>query len=271
MNVGLSTDNGTWAGTSTLVGKYSAYLRTMENGGDAWFEQTMHIDAPGAYALWFTCSLCANTGRRNEPFHVLLIHNGETNHVMSVTADNDSFRYHGKVVEITEPGDWTLQFRQYETSTVRSSNINDVYFGRVPQIIVREGATFDANGQRAYGKYPLVMDGGTFVNSGGRAAHNVADSLLGTVLLSKDSLFAITNSYAMRAYEYGTLGQSRMNLGGHELDIKLFGDHFYIENCTITNGSIKVSEETGDVRYVCFIDGNTDATGVDLTLKTCHA
>ena len=114
------------------------------------------------------------------------------------------------------------------------------------------------------------MDGGTFVNSGGRAAHNVADSLLGTVLLSKDSLFAITNSYAMRAYEYGTLGRSRMNLGGHELDIKLFGNYFYFENCTITNGSIKVSEETGDVRYVCFIDGNTDATGVDLTLKTCH-
>lgn len=269
-NVGLSTANGTWAGTVSLVGKYAAYLRTEANGGDAWFEQTMHIDDPGAYALWFTCSLCAKTDRRNEPFHVLLIHNGETNHVMSVTADEVSFRYHGKVVEITEPGDWTLQFRQYETSTVRSSNINDVYFGRVPQIIVREGATFDVNGQRAYGKYPLVMDGGTFVNSGARAAHNVADSLLGTVLLSKDSLFAITNSYAMRAYEYGTLGRSRMNLGGHELDIKLSGDNFYIENCTITNGSIKVSEETGDERYVCFIDGNTDATGVDLTLKTCH-
>ena len=269
-NVGLSTDNGTWAGTGSFVGKYSAYLRTMANGGDAWFEQTMHIDDPGAYALWFTCSLCANTNRRNEPFHVLLIHNGETNHVMSVTADNDSFRYYGKVVEIMELGDWTLQFRQYETSTVRSSNINDVYFGRVPQIIVREGATFDVNGQYAFGKYPLVMDGGTFVNSGDRAAHDVADSLLGTVLLSKDSLFALTNSYAMRAYEYGTLGQSRMNLGGHELDIKLFGNYFYFENCTITNGSIKVSEERGDVRYVCFIDGNTDATGVDLTLKTCH-
>ena len=72
----------------------------------------------------------------------------------------------------------------------------------------------------------------------------------------------------MRAYDYGTVGRSRMNLGGHELDIKLFGDHFYIESCTITNGSIKVSEETGDMHYVCFIDGNTDATGVDLTLKT---
>ena len=269
-NVGLSTANGTWANTGTFVGKYAAYLRTDANGGDAWFEQTMHIDDPGAYALWFTCSVCALADRRNEPFHVLLIHNGETNHVMSVTADIDSFRYYGKVVEITEPGDWTLQFRQYETSTVRSSNINDVYFGRVPQIIVREGATFDVNGQYSFGKYPLVMDGGTFVNSGGRAAHNVADSLLGTVLLSKDSHFAITNSYAMRAYDYGTVGRSRMNLGGHELDIKLFGNYFYFENCTITNGSIKVSEETGDVRYVCFIDGNTDATGVDLTLKTCH-
>ena len=254
-NVGLSTANGTWASTGTFVGKYAAYLRTMENGGDAWFEQTMHIDDPGAYALWFTCSICGNPDRRDEPFHVLLIHNGETNHVMSVTADDGSFRYHGKVVEITEPGDWTLQFRQYETSTVRSSNINDVYFGRVPQIIVREGATFDVNGQYAYGKYPLVMDGGTFVNSGDRVAHDVAGSLLGTVLLSKDSHFALTNSYAMRAYEYGTLGQSRMNLGGHELDIKLFGDNFYIENCTITNGSIKVSEVAGDMHYVCFIDG----------------
>ena len=267
-NVGLSTANGTWAGTGTFVGKYAAYLRTDANGGDAWFEQTMHIDDPGAYALWFTCSMCALADRRNEPFHVLLIHNGETNHVMSVTADNGSFRYYGKVVEITEPGDWTLQFRQYETSTVRSSNINDVYFGRVPQIIVREGATFDANGQYSFGKYPLVMDGGTFVNSGGRAAHDVADSLLGTVLLSKDSLFAITNSYAMRAYDYGTVGRSRMNLGGHELGIKLFSTQFYIEKCTITNGSIKVSEETGDMHYVCFIDGDTDATGVDLTLKT---
>ena len=51
------------------------------------------------------------------------------------------------------------------------------------------------------------------------------------------------------------MGKSRMNLGGHELDIKLFGDNFYIENCTITNGSIKVSEVTGDMHYVCFIDG----------------
>ena len=267
VNVGLSTDN-TWAVPGTLVGKYSAYLRTQANGGDAWFEQTMRIDDPGAYALWFTCSICANSSRRNEPFHVLLIHNGETNHVMSVTANDDSFRYYGKVVEITEPGDWTLQFRQYETSTVRSSNINDVYFGRVPQVIVREGATFDVAGQRMYGKYPLVMDGGTFVNSGARGTHDAADSLLGTVLLSKDSLFALTNSYAMRAYEYGILGQSRMNLGGHELDIKLLNDHFYIENCTITNGSIKVSEETGNNHYLCFIHGNTDATGVDLTLKT---
>ena len=269
-NVGLSTDNGIWANTGTFVGKYAAYFRTIANSGDAWFEQTMHIDDPGAYALWFTCSMCFYADRRDEPFHVLLIHNGETNHVMSVTADNDSFRYYGKVVEITEPGDWTLQFRQHETSAVKSSNINDVYFGRVPQIIVREGATFDANGQRAYGKYPLVMDGGTFVNSGLRAAHNSAESHLGTVLLSKDSLFALTNSYAMRAYENGILEQSRMNLGGHELDIKLSGDHFYIEKCTITNGSIKVSEETGDTHYVCFIDGNTDATGVDLTLKTCR-
>ena len=62
-NVGLSTANGTWADTGSFVGKYAAYLRTMANGGDAWFEQTMHIDDPGAYALWFTCSLCANSGR----------------------------------------------------------------------------------------------------------------------------------------------------------------------------------------------------------------
>ena len=88
------------------------------------------------------------------------------------------------------------------------------------------------------------------------------------MLLSKDSVFVITNSYVMRAYEYGILGQSRMNLGGHELDIKLLGDHFYIEKCTITNGSIKVSEDAGRrYRIVKKDDGIYIYTGLIILVK----
>ena len=266
-NVGLSTANGTWAGNGTMVGTYSAYLRTYNNLGDAWFEQTMHIDDPGAYALWFTCSVCADSSRRNEPFYVLLIHGSVTNHLMSVTASDNSFRYYGKVVDITEPGDYTLQFRQYSTSAVKSSNINDVYFGRVPQIIVRDGATLDMGGLFEYDKYPLVMDGGTFVNSGARGAHNGGldqQRQLRKVILSADSTFDMWHSYCMRSIENGFWNESMINLGGHELSVVLTNDHFYIENCIVTNGTIRA---VSDRYYIAFIDSDSRAPDTDLILS----
>ena len=262
-NVGLSTANNTWAANLTIVGKYAAYLRTYENSGDAWFEQTMHIDDPGAYALWFTCSQCANSTRRNEPFHVLLIHGGETNHVMSVTASETSFRYFGKVVDITEPGDWTLQFRQYSTADTKSSNINDVYFGRIPSLIVRDGATLDVNGYLEYNKYSVVMDGGRFVNSGARVTYN-NDPQLGKVILSADSTFDMAHSYAMRSQDHNVWKDAVINLGGHELQVVLTNDHFYIENCTITNGTIRA---VGDVSYICFIEATSRAPDADLVVN----
>ncbi len=262
-NVGLSTANNTWAANLTIVGKYAAYLRTYENRGDAWFEQTMHIDDPGAYALWFTCSQCANSTRRNEPFHVLLIHGGETNHVMSVTASETSFRYFGKVVDITEPGDWTLQFRQYSTADTKSSNINDVYFGRIPSLIVRDGATLDVNGYLEYDKYPVVMDGGRFVNSGARATYN-NDPQLGKVILSADSTFDMVHSYSMRSQDHNVWKDAVINLGGHELQVVLTNDSFYVENCTITNGTIRA---VGSVGYVAFIESSCRASDADLILN----
>lgn len=267
-NAGLSTANGTWAANETFVGTYAAYLRTYASGGDAWFEQTVHIGDPGAYALWFTCSQCANSARRNEPFHVLLIHGGVTNHVMSVTASNTSFRYHGKVVDITEPGHWTLQFRQHQTSDVRSSNINDVYFGRVPSVIVRDGATLDMNGTFEYDKYPIVMDGGTFVNTGARGAHNGTGEQcrqLGKVILSADSTFDMRHAYSMRSIENDVWNETAMNLGGHELSVVLTNadEHLYIENCVITNGTIRASGEAG---YIAFIDAASRAPDTDLVL-----
>ena len=277
ISVGLTTTNSTtWVSTGSRIGKYAVYLRTYSgsDAGGAWLEQTVHIDDPGQYAVRFSSSRCADSSRAGEPVNVFLNHAGETNLLMSVTATDTSMRCFGTVVDILEPGDYTLRFQLNKVgSATKAANIDDVYFARVPSVVVREGAMFDIAGQREFGRYPLVMDGGTFVNSGSRGAHDSGDSLLGTVLLSADSLFAITNSYSMRFYEYGKLGQAYMNLGGHELEFRLNGDHFYIEKCTITNGAIRVSEEVvydGAPCYLAFIDGDSDATGVDMTLRTCH-
>ena len=271
-NVGLSTDDGTWLIVGSRIGKYAAYLRTTSGCAEegAWFEQTVTVADPGRYAIRFSCALCANTSRRGQPVNVYLNHGGRTNLLMSVTATVESLRCFGTYVDILETGDYTLRFQQDRTSDVRSSNIDDVHFSKVPSVVVRSGAAFDVAGARSYGKYPLVMDGGTFVNSGARGGQAVADSLLGTVLLSADSLFAITNAYAMRAYSYGTVKQSYIDLGGHELEIRLAADSFYVEKCTMTNGSVRVSENASE-KYFCFINGDSVAMDVDMSLMTCYA
>lgn len=86
LNCGLTTANDTWVLNTIDVGKYAIFLKS-ENNVDRCVEQTFRIPDAGRYRF--------------------------------------SFDYYcGDVVELTEPGDWTLQFRQYATSVVRSSNIN---------------------------------------------------------------------------------------------------------------------------------------------------
>ena len=107
------------------------------------------------------------------------------------------------------------------------------------------------------------MDGGRFVNSGARATYN-NDPQLGKVILSADSTFDMVHSYSMRSQDHNVWKDAVINLGGHELQVVLTNDSFYVENCTITNGTIRA---VGDVSYICFIEAQSRAPDADLIVN----
>ena len=266
-NVGITTANGTWVNTGYDIGKYAMYLRSDGSDasiGPAHAEQTLRVLNPGYYRFSFTYMAVPANARKGATLRAKLIHGAVTNELCGFAISSANKQYFSRRVEITEPGDYTLQFRQYQTSSVRSSNINDVYFVRVPQLIVRDGATLDMNGLFEYDKYPIVMDGGTLVNSGTRATHDGEKRQLRKVILSADSTFDMWHAYCMRSIENGIWNESVMNLGGHELSVVVTNDHLYIENCTITNGTIRA---VSDRYYIAFIDSASRAPDTDLILS----
>ena len=272
-NAGLASACNVWvampdAGNSLDIGRYAAYLRTYDNISDAWIEQTVHVDNPGMYRVQFSCLANNDAARRGAPVDLLLIHGDETRKVLTGNAISGAGKtLYSAVVDVGEAGDYTLRFYQTKTAAVRAINIDDVVFARIPDVTVRSGATIDMNGKVDYGKNPLVMDGGTLVNSGERSDRGSA-SQLGCVVLTADSSFVFEHAYGMHVLENGAHLDAVMNLGGHNLEFTLLGDHFYFQKCAIKNGSVTVSDSSTLGYYLAFIDGVCDASGTDFTLRS---
>ncbi len=269
-NMGLTTANNTWVQSGVDVGTYAAYLRTAAGSGDAWLAQTVQVATPGIYRLSFAYSVCYNTGRRGEPVEVRIIHNGVTNLVGKVTAPaNFGKLYFSTFVNMFESGAWTLQFWQKGThltgSAVRSTNIDDVMLELTQGMTVKTGGTLDMNGTALHHDMPFMMAGGVLVNSGYRVAHN-GNPTIGRMLLTADSSFVLAHAYGFYVKENGTYRETFLDLGGHTLDVQLVGDHTYIANCTMTNGTLRVSASDNS-SYLAFIDGNSRAVDVDLEIS----
>ena len=269
-NMGLTTANNTWVQSGVDVGTYAAYLRTAAGSGDAWLAQTVQVATPGIYRLSFAYSVCYNTDRRGEPVEVRIIHNGVTNLVGKVTAPaNFGKLYFSTFVNMFESGAWTLQFWQKGThltgSAVRSTNIDDVMLELTQGMTVKTGGTLDMNGTALHHDMPFTMAGGVLVNSGYRVAHN-GNPTIGRMLLTADSSFVLAHAYGFYVKENGTYRETFLDLGGHTLDVQLVGDHTYIANCTMTNGTLRVSASDNS-SYLAFIDGNSRAVDVDLEIS----
>ncbi len=272
-NVGLTTANNTWVQSGVDVGKYAAYFRTQAaTKKDAWLAQTVNVTTPGIYRLGFAYSVCSNADRRGEPVEVRLIHDGATNLVGTVTAPaNYGKLYFSTLVNMAEAGAWTLQFWQKGShlsgSAVRSTNIDDVSLELAPGVTVEADGTIDMNGMTRYNKTPFVMAGGTLVNTGVRAPHT-GKPALGRMLLTADSSFSLAHAYGFYAKVNGAYEETFLDLGGHTLDVKLLnGDHMYIANCTMTNGTLRVSSVSDPGVYLAFIDGDSRAVDVDLEIS----
>jgi hypothetical protein len=271
-NMGLTTANNTWVQSGVDVGTYAAYLRTAAGSGDAWLAQTVQVATPGIYRLSFAYSVCYNTDRRGEPVEVRIIHNGVTNLVGKVTAPaNFGKLYFSTFVNMFESGAWTLQFWQKGThltgSAVRSTNIDDVMLELTQGMTVKTGGTLDMNGTALHHDMPFTMAGGVLANSGGRAPHN-GNPTIGRMLLTADSSFVLAHSYGFYVKVNGTYRETFLDLGGHTLDVRLDGDHTYFANCTMTNGTLRVSDENSPAAlYLAFIDGNSRAVDVDLEIS----
>lgn len=270
-NVGLTTANNTWVQSGVDVGKYAAYFRTQASTKkDAWLAQTVNVTTPGIYRLGFAYSVCSNADRRGEPVEVRLIHDGATNLVGKVTAPaNFGKLYFSTFVNMFESGAWTLQFWQEGThltgSAVRSTNIDDVMLELTQGMTVKTGGTLDMNGTALHHDMPFTMAGGVLVNSGYRVAHNGSPTI-GRMLLTADSSFVLAHAYGFYVKENGTYRETFLDLGGHTLDVQLVGDHTYIANCTMTNGTLRVSASDNS-SYLAFIDGNSRAVDVDLEIS----
>ena len=271
-NMGLTTANNTWVQSGVDVGTYAAYLRTVAGSGDAWLAQTVQVATPGIYRLLFAYSVCAIADRRGEPVEVRIIHNGVTNLVGKVTAPTNFGKlYFSTFVNMSEPGAWTLQFWQKGThltgSTVKSTNLDDVMLEPVQGMTVKTGGTLDMNGTALHHDMPFTMAGGVLANSGARAPHN-GNPTIGRMLLTADSSFVLAHAYGFYVKENGTYRETFLDLGGHTLDVQLVGDHTYIANCTMTNGTLRVSDENSPAAlYLAFVDGNSRAVDVDLEIS----
>ena len=138
-------------------------------------------------------------------------------------------------------------------SAVRSTNIDDVMLELTQGMTVKTGGTLDMNGTALHHDMPFTMAGGVLVNSGARAPHNGSPTI-GRMLLTADSSFVLAHAYGFYVKENGTYRETFLDLGGHTLDVQLVGDHTYIANCTMTNGTLRVSASDNS-SYLAFIDG----------------
>jgi autotransporter-associated beta strand protein len=234
---GLSQANGTWVKSGQGVGKFALYLQTNKCTSGA--RQDMTVEQAGTYYYFFHYA-----GRPKYTGAVVdlrLIHNGVSRTLASVTASNDTGSICEGYVDIDEPGVYTLEFFQHETSDDRASWIDFVIFtccqaqSRVGAVTVKEGAVFDMNGQYDFVFNSFVLDGGTLQNSG--AAIGNGTSQLKYLFLTADSTLALQNSYGFIGSSYSRTG---LDLGGHTLTVNLVSGNFYLYNTDVKNGVLDV-------------------------------
>lgn len=99
---------------------------------------------------------------------------------------------------------------------------------------VRSGATLDLNGYGRYAQNPIVLDGGTILNSADRGLEN--SGWFTSVTLTDNS--------TVRGHAFGFVGDkfaaNYLEMNGHELliDIDSPNKYFYMANLTVTGGGM---------------------------------
>ncbi len=113
------------------------------------------------------------------------------------------------------------------------------------EIVVRKQGILDLNGFVNQYLNPLVLDGGTWMNTG--LAQAMASSSIASLTLTADSQINAVRSISLAAEGQGP---SSLDLGGHILTVNVASNNvFRLMNCTATNGTVRV---LGGYANTCF-------------------
>lgn len=127
-SIGLGIPNGTWVNAACTggVGLYSLFLQS--NALDAEAHQTFSVPEAGAYRLSF--NYMARPQHSGCSAEVRLIHGAVTNVVAVVPAITSYVNRFSDVVQIDEPGEYTLQFFQPACKVDYASCFDNVSFSK---------------------------------------------------------------------------------------------------------------------------------------------
>ena len=134
----------------------------------------------------------------------------------------------------------------------------------VNEIVVSSNGVFDVNGQIAWSRWVMVLDGGTVRNSGGDA--NPPSAQLGNMRLEADSLIHCTSSYGIQAAD---AVMCRVNLNGHTLRAVISsGKCFNLAAAVVENGTVSVEGGTFRVGGHANVNGiANEATSVNFVVN----
>ena len=165
-------------------------------------------------------------------------------------------------IKQSNAGGWEIAEGTVKASVNLAENTS---FGQLgATVVVREGATYDLNGQCDTRRYPFVLDGGTIANTG--SGVNAIYGCMGPITLTKDSKLDVYSPFPL---------WGKVDLGGFTLtvDIRtsqrlyLYGDGIF-ENGTvdiITGGLFDSNGPAGTLRDMRTVDFKLNA---DLALTS---
>lgn len=191
---------------------------------------------------------------------------------------NDAFSIRGKI-NVIKDGEGTLVaantnqtytggFVVTNGTAMAMPGLGSLFGSAGKTITVAEGAVFDFNGSKFVSPYPIRLNGGKLMNSGG--VYGSYDISLKTVTLGADSYWDSSTSLGF----YGGDGVfTKLDLGGYTLYVTNNSPSdavFRLTNTTITNGTLVVS---GD-GIIMMRGGQGVAYGATLDLNgqlcVCH-
>ena len=196
--------------------------------------------------------------------------------VASGSIKNTAVTFTG-MTKVVKDGEGTLELGTIKQSnadgweiaegTVKASGNLNTYtsFGQVgATVVVREGATYDINGQYDSRYYPFVLDGGTIANTG--SGVNAGYGCMGPITLTKDSYLNVASSFPL---------WGKVDLGGFTLSVDintsrrlyLYDDGIF-ENGTvdiIAGGLLDANAPAGTLRDMRTVDFKLNA---DLALTS---